>query len=609
MAAAVRYQFLLYFVFIRSVFSSLKVVTSNVGLAGNSLGSLAAFGDFNADKKADLFFINNAKDKSKVDVYLWDSKEFEMSQATITLEKVIITNVIPGDFNSDGHLDALLSYYNKTLPLYQHQTFVKLFLGIDSHFELNNIIELGDALTDQPAIVDFNGDLQPDLLADKESDGKRYWWSYSRENNSFTSELVVNTTDMLPLSIPHSCAFLDMNGDYTADMVLTTENTSSKVVKYEVWLNTDGVFTTNKQEIYSKPDSAIVVGQSTFADIDSNGFADHILPVCFDKACTKSGIYVRTTNTWSPILRSEDSQNYKWNFFKGTVEDSIPLMTIRIGDYNMDGYPDAAMVVEITHDNDKGSPKRRVVLLENVKCGSGASCYNGRTFSMDLDATLYSIDSPVIVGFFDLYDDGTLDLMVVSSNDTANTYQTHAIQNVIYSDTCFLKVMVLGGSCYSDCPSGVTPYGVNQAGPCVKYVTTGLHGNTKVASATQLSQAAYFALQPPYIVFGLGRTPNFVEELIVGLPRSRTSPIRVHTWTSIIPNSQVIIIPYPPDDPSAWTSMLLVTPSRLFLLTGGALLATCVFIAALVGVLHWREKREDRREKQEAAHKFHFDAM
>ena len=56
-----RYQFLLCFVFIRSVFSSLKVVTSNVGLAGNSLGSLAAFGDFNADKKADLFFINNAK--------------------------------------------------------------------------------------------------------------------------------------------------------------------------------------------------------------------------------------------------------------------------------------------------------------------------------------------------------------------------------------------------------------------------------------------------------------------------------------------------------------------------------------------------------------------
>ena len=36
--------------------------------------------------------------------------------------------------------------------------------------------------------------------------------------------------------------------------------------------------------------------------------------------------------------------------------------------------------------------------------------------------------------------------------------------------------------------------------------------------------------------------------------------------------------------------MLIVTPSKLLLLTGGALLATCVFIATLVGILHWKEK-------------------
>ena len=55
----VLYQFLLYFIFIGSVIASLKDVTSSVGLARPELGSLAAFGDFNADKKADLFFINN----------------------------------------------------------------------------------------------------------------------------------------------------------------------------------------------------------------------------------------------------------------------------------------------------------------------------------------------------------------------------------------------------------------------------------------------------------------------------------------------------------------------------------------------------------------------
>ena len=54
-------QILIYLGFIGRVFSSLKDVTSSVGLRGRNLGALAAFGDFNADKKADLFFIKNAK--------------------------------------------------------------------------------------------------------------------------------------------------------------------------------------------------------------------------------------------------------------------------------------------------------------------------------------------------------------------------------------------------------------------------------------------------------------------------------------------------------------------------------------------------------------------
>ena len=41
-------QILIYFGFAGRVFSSLKDVTSSVGLGGNNLGALAAFGDFNA---------------------------------------------------------------------------------------------------------------------------------------------------------------------------------------------------------------------------------------------------------------------------------------------------------------------------------------------------------------------------------------------------------------------------------------------------------------------------------------------------------------------------------------------------------------------------------
>lgn len=41
-----------------------------------------------------------------------------------------------------------------------------------------------------------------------------------------------------------------------------------------------------------------------------------------------------------------------------------------------------------------------------------------------------------------------------------------------------------------------------------------------LSTAAQLSQSAYFALQCPYTVFGLGRTPNFVDDLAVGMPGS-----------------------------------------------------------------------------------------
>lgn len=38
-------------------------------------------------------------------------------------------------------------------------------------------------------------------------------------------------------------------------------------------------------------------------------------------------------------------------------------------------------------------------------------------------------------------------------------------------------------------------------------------------SAVQLSQSAHFSLQLPYTLFGLGRSPNFVDKVEVGIPQ------------------------------------------------------------------------------------------
>ena len=54
-------SFFIGFCLIQNVFSKLEDVTGKIGLGGSSDGVLAAFGDFNSDKKTDVFVIANSK--------------------------------------------------------------------------------------------------------------------------------------------------------------------------------------------------------------------------------------------------------------------------------------------------------------------------------------------------------------------------------------------------------------------------------------------------------------------------------------------------------------------------------------------------------------------
>ncbi len=73
--------------------------------------------------------------------------------------------------------------------------------------------------------------------------------------------------------------------------------------------------------------------------------------------------------------------------------------------------------------------------------------------------------------------------------------------------------------------------------------------------ACQLSKSSHMSLQLPYIIFGLGSTPNFIDELKVGI---LATPIGGHQapngfskeFHQIIPNSQLVINPYPRHLPS-----------------------------------------------------------
>ncbi|KAL2300362.1 hypothetical protein Nmel_012334, partial [Mimus melanotis] len=349
-----------------------------------------------------------------------------------------------------------------------------------------------------------------------------------------------------------------------------------------------------------------------FSLTDGDGQSEHLLPVCEDETCQRSAIYLTKLglDQWIPVLQDFRNKDTVWGFVpyqndKSSTEISFPI-TLHIGDYNMDGYPDALAILK----NTSGS-NQQAFLLENVPCNNVSCKSVRRMFKVFWELSdLNQIKDAVVATFFDIYEDGILDIIVLSKGYSNKDFAIHTLKNNFEADAYFVKVIVLSGLCSNDCPRKITPFGVNQPGPYIMYTTVDANGYLKNGSAGQLSQSAHYALQLPYNVLGLGRSANFLDHLYVGIPRPLgEKSIRKQEWTAIIPNSQLIVIPYPHNVPRSWSAKLYLTPSNIVLLTAIALIGVCVFILAIIGILHWQEKKADDREKRQEAHRFHFDAM
>uniref|UniRef100_A0A8C2ZEJ2 Integrin alpha FG-GAP repeat containing 1 n=1 Tax=Cyclopterus lumpus TaxID=8103 RepID=A0A8C2ZEJ2_CYCLU len=565
--------------------SALQDVTAELFGAEN-YGTVAAFGDFYADKQTDMFIIRG---QSELVIFLADSKT-PYFKPKINITKDIFPSVVPGDYDGDSQMDVLL-----TAQLHKSKmTTVFIFWGNNQTLDMSQWLMLNKTFTDQPLVMDFNGDMIPDIFGVTDSAPPLYTEVIPVWQKALNSS--VN------MRIPHSNAFIDLNKDLTAG-----ESTGV--------LRNDGNFTREELMPSEPPAKAKVVGQSSFVDFDGDGYQDHLLPVCLDDTCHHSAIYMAKSGSkeWVPVLLDFQWRETIWSF---DLKKLSPPVALHFGDYNLDGFPDALVVLH----NTSGSGQQ-AFLLENVPCNN-ASCHSvGRMFYIHWDqADLGAIQNAVIATFFDIYEDGILDMLVLSQAEGKSDLIIHALKNNYEADAYFVKVMGngLSGLCFNNCPDNIKvrnlitgqPFGVNQPGPYVMYTTTDSNGNLKNASAGQLSQSAHFSLQLPYTVLGLGRSANFLDHLFVGIPRpSGETEIRKKEWTAIIPNSQLIVIPFPNNQPRSWSAKLYLTPSNSVLLTAVALIGVCVFILGIIGILHWREKKADDREKRQEAHRFHFDAM
>ncbi|XP_041376450.1 T-cell immunomodulatory protein-like [Gigantopelta aegis] len=598
--------FLLFAVQYHAVFS-LSDITRHV-FGSDKNGIIAAFGDFNGDRVTDIFSLTDEGNSLLLLLGHLDMTDGHFTQYTLLDKKhfpdSVITGVIPSDFDGDSQMDILVtckSKGKKSTPVTVH-----IFWGNGESSVQGVPLTLNETLNDQPAVIDENGDMIPDLFGEMlvENKPQRFFWIFNERRN-YTLKRVLNGTsqELSPLKIPQSSAFVDLNGDLTSDLCVASVQDGQ--LQFEFWYNVNGVLTWNKT--IPGPAGAKFPGQPSYTDMEGNLSVDIVLPACVDEACTQSVIYVWSHDKWYNLSLALQDDKTKWNFVPPNRSPHSWLEispTLCLGDFNLNSFPDALTVL---YSNNDGNITYSAFVMNNVDCGSECGGFP-RTFRVDVkNPVLPASNKYLVPAFFDLTENGILDIVI--SSLTAKDSDLRALKQTFTDDACFEKITVVSGRCWNNCSNNHKPFGVNQIGPTVKIHTTKPNGDPQISIASQLTKSAYFSLQLPFILFGLGQTPNFVDTVDVGIPYPPGKEPRHKQWTSVIPNSQLIIVPFPPDHPNRWKNKLFTTPSRLVLLTGSALLGTCGFIAAIIGLLHWRERVEDKKEKLEEAQRFHFDAM
>lgn len=572
--------FILLFNVILSTSSFVSDITSS-SFGKYSEGIIAAFGDFNSDELTDAFVIKNS---STVNVFLAYDKEpfLRPSEFTCNFSDIVITSIVPGDYDGDAYMDILLTTQNVNNTSKFHN--VSILWGGMPTLNCSDALQTKAITFEQPLVMDYNRDMILDLFGIN-VEGKRVFWIFDQSRNKPKEEPMGDEKLYKEIKQPHSHSFLDVNDDDAADLLITTTS------EVEVWLNEDTNGFKYDCSIEFLIGHAAIYGQALFLDVSLSGEFFLAIPVCYDIDCFNSTILIYDNIEWHDLqVDFNDGKGTLWRFTPPRDEIYLDTITMRSGDYNMDGYPDILMVLSPTHSNDT-----RVFLLHNIPCNL-PGCKFVRTFQIHWDMFDSFGNDIVMATFYDFYMDGVLDIIYVKKNYTSQTHTMHSFRNELEYDTNFIKVIVVTGLTNAIVPILNTTlykrkatFGTNLPGPKIGYNTWSQEGTYRTGVCAQLPQSAYFALQLPYSIFGLDRTPNFVDTLNVGLSGYSKS------WTQIIPNSQIVVIPVPPYDPSQWKAQLFVTPSKVILKSVFVLTAIIVIITGCVLYLHWKE-RNDRQD-------------
>lgn len=620
-------------------------------------GMIIAMGDSNADQFQDLFVLS--EDQRSIYLYLWDRDQYQFLAVpnnpiiSHSIDQFIITNIILTDFNYDGRLDVLVMGSDHPTGASNQVLKMEVSYGLDGQ-NFAAAIPLPSSLLPHPLAIDSQGTMKVDLLGLPSSLPSvfKLWRNQANARNTTTPfdivDLPFNGELNCNLPNPHSNAFIDLDGDCLADIFLTCED-SEGLQTYQIWIN-------HKTQGFSLArEGALPQGTKhiTFADVDRDGTIDMIFAACPNvDHCSIHVAYNQQMPLCKAHPTSADSNcrdpqnlctadpNFRFSFEPlQSAFTSLPIsklfpdytlvttissndflgtspVSIQTGDFDLDGFPD--LLVMITqHGPDSGSSATPQLLRSTpctlTTCTPAEVADSRRTFEAAVDhmKPLTSITDAKSVFFMDIDEDGTLDIVVQRAGKRSTSRSVTFIKNNFFNDAFFLKAMLLNGACSTWCPSRdgqprYRPYGVNYPGASYKFTIQDTFGTRRATAVGQIPFHSYPSPTTPYSFFGLGRTNNYVESLFIGSTRS--NPNHVTKIEGLLPNSQLVVIPYE-INPMDWSKELYLHPGDWIPWVTISLMIATAVLAIIVGVLHFDEKRDDERERRKKAHTINFDAL
>jgi integrin alpha FG-GAP repeat containing protein 1 len=440
----------------------------NVGLS-NMNAFVAAVGDFDSDRYVDVFLVSN--DRSWMQVMSWLTSEYVFDTKGNIIFETGIVNVVPVDVNHDGEMDAVLMTKNET------GTFMHFYLA--DHSDLSKHSSNGP-FEGQPLVLDIDGDLEVEFLGVLKGEGERKVWKFREDSGLIEVPLPSGIAHDGALSDPHGAATVDLNGDCVADLVLFSKQVATRG-------NTD---TTNEErvvaEMYVRHGSKayshshdvtlpLGAGVPSFDDVDGDGNVDLIFPVCYPPGtCAQERSIHIIFNQQNGMCRKSTShgcrdpddlcQSASFSFDSNFPTDdhividlgswkplAVPSMEdvfpprMRFGDLNLDGHPDALIVLK-SDDGDYHS-----VFFMNVKHNNRRSLQRRESGHYE---EIFNIPNAVSASFVDLDETGALDIIVNQLGSSKGMMQISVLFNNLFFDAYFLKSLALNGICASWCSDG-----------------------------------------------------------------------------------------------------------------------------------------------------------